>query len=101
MFNRHSVAESATITVFVPGLLREYSGGAGELALAASSVRCALEELEGRYPALYRNVCDETGRVRKHVNLFVNMDNIRDVGGLDAALAAGDVLTILPSVSGG
>ena len=56
---------------------------------------------QSHYPALYRNVCDETGRVRKHVNLFVNMDNIRDVGGLDAALAAGDVLTILPSVSGG
>jgi molybdopterin converting factor small subunit len=46
-------------------------------------------------------VCDETGRVRQHVGVFVGMDHIRDREGLDTTLAAGDVITILPSVSGG
>ncbi len=69
--------------------------------MAALSVRDALEQVEVHYPALYRSVCDETGAVRRHVNLFVNTDNIRDADGLDTALAAGDVLTILPAVSGG
>ena len=69
--------------------------------MTAANVRAALEQLETRYPPLYRSVCNETGAVRRHVNLFVNSDNIRDVGGLDAALVAGDVLTILPAVSGG
>ena len=60
-----------------------------------------LEELERHYPTLHRSVCDETGTVRRHVNLFVNTDHIRDRNGLDTPLAPGDVVIILPAVSGG
>jgi molybdopterin converting factor small subunit len=81
--------------------LRGDCGGASELALSAASVRDALGELERQHPALYRGVCDETGAVRRHVNLFVNTFHIRDREGLSTPLAAGDVLTILPAVSGG
>lgn len=98
---RNHIAPAAGITVFVPGLLRDRCDGAGELILPAASVRSALEQLEARYLPLYRCVCDETGAVRRHVNLFVNADDIRDLAGLDSPLAAGDVLTILPAVSGG
>lgn len=93
--------QRGTITIFVPGLLREYCGGAARLTTTASGVRAALEEVEVKYPALYRNVCNETGAVRQHVNLFVNRESIRDLDGLDTALAAGDELIILPAVSGG
>jgi len=89
------------ITVHIPGPLRPYCGGAPELTLAAPSVRAALQELERSHPALYRNVCDETGAVRRHVNLFVNTSHMRDREGLDTALVPGDVITILPAVSGG
>ena len=89
------------ITVSVPGPLRNYCGGASELPLSAPTVRAAMAELEREYPALYPNVCDETGAVRRHINIFVNSDNIRDRQGLDTPLAAGDVLIILPAVSGG
>ena len=81
--------------------LRGYCEGASELMLSASSVRVALEELERRHPSLYRNVCDETGTVRRHVNLFVNTSHVRDREGLDSALVPGDVVTILPAISGG
>jgi molybdopterin converting factor small subunit len=64
-------------------------------------VRAALAELQRQYPSLYRNICDETGKVRRHVNLFVNTSHVRDREGLDTPLAAGDVLTVLPAVSGG
>jgi molybdopterin converting factor small subunit len=50
---------------------------------------------------LYRNVCDETGAVRRHLNIFVNSDNVRDLDGVDTTLMPGDVVTILPAVSGG
>jgi MoaD family protein len=90
-----------TITVFIPGMLRACCGGARELPLSAATVRAALEQLERRHPPLYRSVCDETGAVRRHVNLFVNADNIRDRAGLDTALVSGDVITIMPAVSGG
>ena len=90
-----------TIKIHVPGPLRDYCGGARELMLPASSVRLALEELERRHPSLYRNVCDETGAVRRHVNVFVNTSHIRDREGLDSLLVPGDVVTILPAISGG
>jgi molybdopterin converting factor small subunit len=90
-----------TITIHIPGVLRACCEGASELSLSAPSVRVALEQIERSYPALYRSVCDETGAVRRHVNLFVNTSHIRDREGLDTALASGDVVTILPAVSGG
>ena len=90
-----------TVTILVPGPLRPYCEGAAELMLSSRSVRAALQQLEQRYPALHRNVCDETGAVRRHVNLFVNASHVRDLEGLDTPLAPGDVVTILPAVSGG
>jgi molybdopterin converting factor small subunit len=94
--------QATNITVVVPGMLRDQCGGARELKLdPAGTVRAALADIERRHPGLYRSVCDETGRVRPHVGVFVGMDHIRDREGLDTTLAAGDVITILPSVSGG
>jgi MoaD family protein len=90
-----------SIAVRVPTPLRSDCGGASELSLSAASVRDALAELEQRFPSLHRRVCDETGAVRRHVNLFVNTHNVRDGQGIDTPLAAGDVLIILPAVSGG
>jgi molybdopterin converting factor small subunit len=95
------MSQVATITVHVPGLLRDDCAGARELMMSAASVRALLDELERSYPGLYRGVCDETGAVRRHVNLFVNRFHIRDLDGLETALAAGDEVTILPAVSGG
>jgi molybdopterin synthase sulfur carrier subunit len=90
-----------TVTIHVPGALRTYCGGAEALPTNARTVRAALEDLERNQFALYRNVCDETGAVRRHLNVFVNADNVRDLDGVDTKLAPGDVLTILPAVSGG
>jgi len=89
------------VAVFVPEMLRQYCGKARTLDIAAPTVRAALAELERDYPALYVNVCDETGAIRRHINVFVNDDHIRDLDDLDSALAPGDAVTILPAVSGG
>jgi MoaD family protein len=97
-----AVAESApNITIHVFGQLREYCAGAKELSVAARTVRALLEQLEREQPLLYRNLCDETGKVRRHLNVFVNTENVRDLHGVDTTLAAGDVVTFLPAVSGG
>jgi molybdopterin converting factor small subunit len=90
-----------TITIHVPAALRSTCAGASELSLSAPSVRAALESLERSHPGLYRSICDETGSVRRHVNLFVNTAHVGDREGLDTVLVPGDVLTILPAVSGG
>ncbi len=92
---------TSTITLHVPGLLRDCCAGARALELAAPSVRAALDELERGYPLLHRSICDETGAVRRHVGLFVNVSHIRDLDGLDTALVPGDEVMIVPAVSGG
>jgi molybdopterin synthase sulfur carrier subunit len=95
------MGQATTITIHVPGPLRMYCGGASELSISALTVQAALEDLERSQSALYRNICDETGAVRRHLNVFVNFDNVRDLAGVDTPLVAGDVVTILPAVSGG
>ena len=90
-----------SITLHVVGPLRTYCAGAEQLSISAPTVRAALEDLERSQAALYRNVCDETGKVRSHLNVFVNADNVRDLNGIDTPLTQGDVVTILPAVSGG
>src|SRR5216683_6287772 len=97
----HTMGRAPTITIFVPGPLRAYCAGAAQLSISAHTVRAALEDLRGSQAAFYRNVCDETGTVRRHLNVFVNSDNVRDLNGVDTTLTPGDVVTILPAVSGG
>jgi molybdopterin converting factor small subunit len=89
------------VIIHLPGPLRAYCAGASELSIAAGTIRAALEDLERNQAALYRNLCDETGALRRHLNVFVNSDNVRDLDGVDTRLAAGDVVTFLPAVSGG
>lgn len=90
-----------TVTIRIGSALRTWSGVDTEVVVAAVSVRDALAQIAARHPALYRGVCDETGAVRRHVNLFVNSDHIRDREGLETRLATGDELTVFPAVSGG
>jgi molybdopterin converting factor small subunit len=94
-------SDAATITVIVSSPLRDFCGGAAEIRVCAGDVRGVLTELERCEPRLHRAICDETGRVRRHVNLFVNDLHMSERGGLDATLASGDVVTVLPAVSGG
>jgi molybdopterin converting factor small subunit len=90
-----------SITVEVPAPLRAFCGGAPAVLVEAASVRAALLELERLHPAIHRSVCDETGAVRRHIGVFVNGIHFRDREGVDTRLAPGDVVTILPAVSGG
>jgi MoaD family protein len=97
---RTKASMSVAVTIQVPSALHRYCGER-DLRVSALTVRAALDELERRYPSLYCNICEETGRVRRHLNVFVNATNIKDCAGLDTPLAPGDVVTILAAVSGG
>lgn len=90
-----------TVTVHVPSALRECCGGQRQFPIRAQDLRGVLGELERCYPSLHRSICDETGAVRRHINLFVNSAHYRDRRGLDTALSPGDVVSIMTAVSGG
>jgi molybdopterin converting factor small subunit len=89
------------ITIRIPSALRPECGGSPELSVSVATVRDALEQLEQSHPALYRSVCEETGAVRRHINLFVNSSLLSRSTWLDAPLEPGDVLSIMTAVSGG
>ena len=67
----------------------------------AADVRELLAELGRQHPQVHVRICDERGDPRPHINVFVNEDHVRARAGLDTPLAAGDVVMILPAVSGG
>lgn len=93
------------IRVMIPAALRPFCNGStpwqSELTLPASDVRELLAELARQHPEVHVRLCDERGEPRPHINVFVNNDHVRARAGLDTPLTTGDVVTILPAVSGG
>ena len=96
-----SAQKAVRVSMQIPSALCSYAGCASELALEAATVGAALVQLKQSHASLYRSICDETGAVRRHVNLFVNSANIRDLAAFDTKLQPGDVIIVLPAVSGG
>jgi molybdopterin converting factor small subunit len=73
----------------------------GELCFNAHNVRELLAQLATLHPQVHVRLCDERGDPRPHINVFVNDDHIRARAGLETPLVAGDLVMILPAVSGG
>ena len=91
------------LTFVIPGALREFSDGHADVSVdaAASTARDALAALWARCPGARDRVMTERGEIRQHINVFVDGVNIRFAGGLDAPVADGAEIIILPAVSGG
>jgi molybdopterin converting factor small subunit len=91
------------ILVNLPGPLLPYSSGQGLVVLEVegATVGDALSSLWTAHPRLRDRVLDEQGRVRRHVNVFVDRESIRFTGGLGTPLAPEATLSIVPAVSGG
>lgn len=92
-----------SLTVVLPGPLRELTGGRASLELSAGhgTVGDAMGELRERHPAVWERLVTELGEIRPHVNVFVGTEDIRWSGGLETPVSEGSELVVLPSVSGG
>lgn len=92
-----------TVTLVLPGPLRELAEGRTRLPVAASgeTVGDAFAALRSARPGLYDRIVTERGEVRPHVNVFVGTADIRWSGGLGTPVREGDEVVILPAVSGG
>jgi MoaD family protein len=87
--------------VRIPTPLRSATDGTAEVSSEASNVAGVISELETRYPAIRGRLRDESGALRRFVNLYVNGEDVRFKNGLDTSLSAGDELSIVPAVAGG
>ena len=90
-----------SIGIHIPSPLRRYTTGKHELSVQAETVRGVLNYLKEEYSELYCSVCDETGAVRRHVNLFINDTRLAKTVELSDPLRNGDSVYIMPAVSGG
>lgn len=88
-------------TLRVPTLLKYYLDNQTEVVLAGATVAEVLHDLVTQHPKIKTHLFDSAGNVRRHINIFVNADNICDLAGLQTQVGEGDVVKILPSVTGG
>jgi len=93
------------VKVILPGVLRELAEGHSELVVPvggeATSLRTVLDAAVVTRPQLGARIRDETGALRRHVNVFVDGQDVRRMGGLDIMVGPDAVVHILPSVAGG
>lgn len=104
MHDRHggvSVSTDHDVVVLVPTPLRRFTDGAARVPVTAATVGAALEALEVLHPGIGERLRDDSGQIRRFVNVFVNGKNVRDGAGLETSLAPGDELGIIPAMAGG
>ncbi len=91
------------VTVQLPSSLREHVGGAQSITVspAPADVCALLDSLALTHPVLERRLRDETGAIRRYVNVYVDGDDIRRAQGVATPVVAGITVQILPSIAGG
>ena len=92
-----------SVQVVLPGVLADLAGGSKHLDLdpTGSTLADLLDELANRHPLLGRRIRDETGQVRRFVNVYVDGNDVRFTQGLATEVRDGAEVQVLPSVAGG
>jgi len=91
-----------SVTVRIPGPLRKITGEREVVtADGGGNLQEIINRLDQEYPGLKERICDESGEIRRFVNLYVNGEDVRFLSGLDTPVKAGDEVSIVPAVAGG
>lgn len=91
-----------TLKVHVAGHLKDFTGESADLEIpGASDVLDVIEQLDSKIPGIKDRILDEHERTRPYINIYLNEENVRDLGGESTETKDGDVIYILPSVAGG
>ena len=99
--HRDRGARPMSLTVRIPTQLRTLTGGAGEVEVEGATVGEALKALDAAHPGLADRLFDESGELRRFVNVFLADEDVRFLDGLATPVAAGQTLSIVPAVAGG
>jgi sulfur-carrier protein len=89
------------VEVRIPTILRKHTGGAKAVEAEGDTVRDLIGDLDRRYPGIAESLLTADGGLHRFVNVYVNDEDVRFLGALDAKLADRDVVAILPAVAGG
>ncbi len=89
------------IIVRIPTPLRKLTQNLSEVEGVGSDISSIIENLEANYPGLKERICDESGNVRRFVNIYLNDEDIRFRDGKVTAVKEGDEISIIPAIAGG
>ncbi|TCM46757.1 ubiquitin-like small modifier protein 1 [Kribbella sp. VKM Ac-2568] len=90
-----------SVSVRVPTILRPYTQGASEVSVEGSTLSEVLESLDTSYPGIKGRVLDDSGELRRFVNVYVDNDDVRFAEGLHTSIKDGGQVSIIPAVAGG
>jgi sulfur-carrier protein len=89
-----------TIEVRIPTILRTYTAGEKAVSGEGASLAALIDNLDANHPGIKERLIDD-GDLRRFVNVYVNDEDVRFIGGLEAELSDGDQVVVLPAVAGG
>ena len=90
-----------SVKVVIPTALARHTEGQKSFSSEASNLAGLLAEFDSKFPALAENVKDEQGKLRKFINVYINDEDIRFLGGEQHAFEDGDEVMLIPSIAGG
>lgn len=90
-----------SITVRIPTPLRKLTGGADEVSAEGATIAELIDHLEKTHPGLKERLCDESGEIRRFVNIYVNDEDVRFLDGRNTSIKDGDEVSIVPAIAGG
>jgi molybdopterin synthase sulfur carrier subunit len=89
------------VTVRIPTTLRPMAGGNSQVQVEGATLSEVIANLDAAHPGFRDRLLDESGAMRKFVNIFVSDDDVRYLDGLNTAVPAGETVSIIPAVAGG
>ena len=90
-----------SLKVVIPTPLRKHTGGAEVVEVDAGTVQEVLDRLDRRFPGLRGSVCDDSGKLRRFINVYVDGEDVRFLENLSTPARDGSEIAIVPAISGG
>lgn len=90
-----------SVTVRIPTILRTYTGGSAEVSAEGATLTDVIADLEKNHTGIAARLLDDTGKLRRFVNVYVNDDDVRFADGLATEIKDGSTVSIIPAVAGG
>jgi molybdopterin converting factor small subunit len=90
-----------TVLVRIPTILRTYTGGAAEVSAPEGTLREVFAGLDAAYPGIAGRIIDDSGKLRRFVNVYVGEEDVRFAQGLDTPVGEGARVSVIPAVAGG
>ncbi len=89
------------VTVRIPTPLRRLTQNQPEVDVEGDTIESLIENLEANYPGIKERICDESGNIRRFVNIYLNDEDIRFLDGNATAVKDGDEISVIPAIAGG